>query len=292
VTLRIRFTKLQESLTPSFRFFDRNDERRGKDKKSYKIRRVEMFVQIDNVKIFYETKGNGMPVIYVHGNFASSKWFEDVMKIDGMKTYALDLPNFGNSESINSISIESYAQYLWKFIESLKISRPLLVGHSLGGAVTLKCVIDHPNAFSGLILVDPAPADGLKTAENLYPILESFKDHPELLEFSLANTMPTRKEKAKALIEDALKMNQKAFSGNARALEEYDYSQNLKDIKIPVKILWGSLDPIVSRESLEKMAKMIPNCQFEVFDNIGHSVIVENPKKFIETLVNFKNALP
>ncbi|MGC8590510.1 alpha/beta fold hydrolase, partial [Athalassotoga sp.] len=93
-----------------------------------------MFVQIENVRIFYETNGDGMPVVYVHGNFASSKWFEEVMKIDGIKTYALDLPNFGNSDRIDSISIEVYADYLSKFIESLKISRPILVGHSLGGA--------------------------------------------------------------------------------------------------------------------------------------------------------------
>ncbi len=250
-----------------------------------------MFVQIENVRIFYEANGDGMPVVYVHGNFASSKWFEEIMKIDEIKTYALDLPNFGNSDRIDSISIDVYTDYLSKFIESLKISRPILAGHSLGGAITLKCVVDHPDAFSGLILVDPAPADGLKTAENLYPILESFKNNPELLEFSLANTMPTRKEKAKAFVNDALKMSPKAFSGNARALERYDYSQNLKDIKIPVKILWGSLDPIVPKESLEQMARMIPNCQFELLDGIGHSVIVENPKKFIEILVKFKNAL-
>ena len=251
-----------------------------------------MFVQIDNVKIFYETKGNGMPVIYVHGNFASSKWFEKVMDVPSSKVYAIDLPNFGNSGWIEEISIEKYSYYLWKFVENLKIEKSILVGHSLGGAVVLKCVIDHPENFSGMFLVDPAPANGLKTLEVVYSVLESFKNHPDFLEKSLEGIMPTKQEMAKILVEEGMKMNPKAFSGNARALEEYDYSQNLKDIKIPVKILWGSLDPIVSRESLEKMAKMIPNCQFEVFDGIGHSVIVENPKKFIETLVNFKNALP
>lgn len=250
-----------------------------------------MFIQINNVKIFYETKGAGIPVVYVHGNFASSKWFEDVMNIDGMKTYALDLPNFGSSQRVDQISIEVYADYLWKFVESLKISMAILVGHSLGGAVTLKCVLDHPNAFSGLILVDPAPADGLKTPENLYPVLENFKDHPEMLEFSLGMTMPTKKERAKTLVKDAMKMNPKAFSGNARALENYDYSKNLKEIRIPVKILWGNLDSIVSKEKLMKMANMLLNGQFEVLDGIGHSIMIEDPKKFIEILVHFKNAL-
>ncbi len=250
-----------------------------------------MFVQISGLKIFYEFKGKGMPVVYVHGNFASSKWFEDVMDIPEMEIYAIDLPNFGNSERIDSISIENYANYLWKFVESLKITKPILVGHSLGGAVTLKCTIDHPDAFSGLMLVDPAPADGLKTPENLYPVLESFRDHPEMLEFSLGMTMPGRKEKAKSLVDEAMKMNPKAFSGNARALENYDYSKNLKDIKIPVKILWGNLDSIVPKEKLEKMANIIPNGQFEILDGIGHSVMIESPKKFMEILVSFKDAL-
>lgn len=250
-----------------------------------------MFITIDGVKIFYEVKGNGSSVVYVHGNFASSKWFEEVMDIPEMIVYAIDLPNFGNSDRIDQISIEVYANYLWKFTEVLKIQKPILVGHSLGGAVTLKCVIDHPNAFSGLILVDPAPANGLKTPENVYPILEGFKAHPEALEFSLTGTMPTRKDMAKVLVNEAMKMNPKAFSGNARVLEKYDYSERLKEIKIPVKILWGTLDPIVPKESLQKMSNEIPNAQFEILDGIGHSVMIENPQKFIDILVNFKNAL-
>jgi branched-chain amino acid transport system permease protein len=250
-----------------------------------------MFVQIDNVKIFYETKGNGMPVIYVHGNFASSKWFEKVMDVPSSKVYAIDLPNFGNSGWIEEISIEKYSYYLWKFVENLKIEKSILVGHSLGGAVVLKCVIDHPENFSGMFLVDPAPANGLKTLEVVYSVLESFKNHPDFLEKSLEGIMPTKQEMAKILVEEGMKMNPKAFSGNARALERYDYSKDLSKINIPVEVLWGTLDPIVSRNDLEKMVTLIPKAKFDLLEGIGHSLIVENPKIFTELLVKFENGL-
>lgn len=250
-----------------------------------------MFTTVDGIRIFYEVKGDGMPVVYVHGNFASSKWFEDVMDIEGLKIYALDMPNFGNSDGMGEFSIEKYAYYLWNFIQSLKIENSILVGHSLGGAVTLKCVIDHLEAFAGLLLVDPAPANGLKTSEIVFQVLESFKDHPDFLEKSLEGIIPSRKKMAKNFIKEAMKMDPIAFTENARALERYDYSNDLSKINIPVKILWGELDLIVPRNALEKMAHMIPNAQFEMLDGIGHSPIVENPKKFVEILMSFKDDL-
>ncbi len=250
-------------------------------------RRPKMFVEIDGKRINYEICGDGKPIVYVHGNFASHHWFDEVIDIKGFKTYALDLPNFGDSDGIEKISIEAYAEYLWKFIKALKIKKPILVGHSLGGAVVLKCAIDHSKELSALMLVDPAPANGLKTPEQNYPILKSLKRRADLLERSLMEVMPTKKSAARRLTKEALKMKPKAFTENAKALERYDYSDELSKLTLPVKILFGALDPIVPRAALEEMAKKIPNAEFNVIEGVGHSLMVENAKKFKEMVEDF-----
>ena len=254
-------------------------------------RKPKIFVEIDKKRINYEICGNGKPIVYVHGNFASHHWFDEVMDIDGFKAYALDLPNFGDSDRIEKISIDTYAEYLWKFIKALKIKKPILVGHSLGGAVALKCAIDHSKELSALILVDPAPARGLKTPEQNYPILESLKRRADLLEVSLMGIMPTQKKLARRLIKEALKMKPEAFTENAKALEKYDYSDKLSKLELPVNILFGTLDPIVPRTALEDMAKKIPNAKLTVIKGVGHSLMIEDTKKFKEMMEEFGHAL-
>lgn len=254
-------------------------------------RKPKMFVEIDGKRINYETCGDGKPIVYVHGNFASHHWFDEVMDINGFKTYALDLPNFGDSDRIEKISIDTYAEYLWKFIRTLKIKNPILIGHSLGGAVALKCAIDHSKELSALMLVDPAPANGLKTPEQNYPILESLKRRADLLERSLMGIMPTKRGAAKHLTKEALKMKPEAFTENAKALEKYDYSGGLSDLELPVNILFGTLDPIVPRVALEDMAKRIPNAKLKIIEGVGHSLMIEDTKKFKEIVEDFSHAI-
>lgn len=255
-------------------------------------RRPKMFVEIDGKRISYEVRGEGKNLIYVHGNFASHCWFDEVMDIEGYKTYALDLPNFGDSDRINEFSIETYASYLWKFIKNLEIEKTILVGHSLGGAVVLKCALDHPKEISALLLVDPAPANGLKTPQENYPILKSFKRRADLLEAALASVMPTRKEMAKILVKEALKMNPESFTENARALEKYDYSDEISNLNIPVKIIFGTLDAIVPRNELEKMSTKMQNAELKILKGVGHSLMIEDPLKFKKIVKELGDALP
>ncbi|MDD2334083.1 MAG: alpha/beta hydrolase [Mesotoga sp.] len=254
---------------------------------------VENYARIVDKKIFYlETVGSeGIPVVFVHGNFASSTWFEPSLEIlpERFKGYAIDLPSFGRSDRLEEISIDNYANYVIDFILEMEADGVVLVGHSLGGAVAQSVVIKRPDLIDRVILVDPAPPDGLITPEEVYPYLEMYKGNRELLKKALMGVMPTRKEDdfLERLVDDALLMDEKCFVENARALDRYDFSDELKKTEVPHLVIVGKLDQIITEEMARRFEKLVKNIEVKVLQEYGHSVIVENTELFMEMFIDF-----
>jgi pimeloyl-ACP methyl ester carboxylesterase len=147
------------------------------------------------LNLAYEEAGAGHPLVCVHGNVASRRWFTKLLEHPprGWRVIALDLPNFGDSEEMpGEITIERYVRYLHSFMSSLNIGAPVLLGHSLGGSVVQAYASMHADQLRGLILLSSAAPSGFKTPEERYPLLQSLSNNRKLMTQVLAPTMPSR----------------------------------------------------------------------------------------------------
>ncbi len=246
------------------------------------------FIEIDGKKIFYNINGDGFPMIMIHGNFASHRWFQKVNDLEGYKVYSLDLPNFGRSDRIQNISIDDYASFVKSFMKKLKIEKAVVVGHSLGGAVAMSLSYNNPQMVEKLILVDSALVDGLKTPSENYTSLSLLKNNRSLLKNALTAIMP-RVIDTKLLNEltnEALLMDKKCFTENARALESYNFTDISSNFKGETLFILGKFDNLITKSMAEKTCEVI-NAKLEYFDNLGHSIIVENPQLFKKVVYNF-----
>ena len=247
-------------------------------------------VEVNGMRISYAVAGTGTPLLYVHGNTGSKLWYKKVMEVDGLRTVAPDLPNFGDSDRIEIADIDVYADYLRDFVRRMEFPTPLpVVGHSLGGAVAISLSLRNPGIVSRLMLVDSAPLDGLKTPEDRYPIIERYKSDRELLKKGLQAVTPTLDDPAflEHLTDEAMKMNPIAFTGNARALERFDYRGSAGEFDRPVLVVVGEKDVIITREMAEATAAGFPRAELRVLEGVGHSVMVETPELFIRLLREF-----
>jgi branched-chain amino acid transport system permease protein len=247
-------------------------------------------VEVNGVRISCNVAGTGAPVLYIHGNTGSKLWYERVMEVEGAHTVAPDLPNFGDSDHIEVADIDVYADYLRDFVRRAELPTPLpVVGHSLGGAVAISLSLRTPELVSHLMLVDSAPLDGLKTPEDRYPIIERYKSDRELLKKGLQAVTPTLDDPAflEHLTDEAMKMNPIAFTGNARALERFDYRGSAGEFDRPVLVVVGEKDVIITREMAEATAAGFPRAELRVLEGVGHSVMVETPELFIRLLREF-----
>ena len=247
-------------------------------------------LEVEGVKLAYAEAGTGRPLVCVHGNFASKRWFTPqlVEPPEGWRVLALDLPNFADSDALpGAISIEGYAEYLKGFIDGLELERPVLLGHSLGGAVVQTLVSQAPELAAALLLIAPAPPNGFKTPEETYTYLELFKTNRSLLAQSLGATMPTRKPSYfEAIVDDAFNMSGAAFTGNARALERYDVTLSLSDIDCSALVLHGGRDYLVTEAMAQRTAKVLRG-KLELWPDVGHSPQLESPQAFNTLLAEF-----
>jgi len=247
-----------------------------------KMKTEEKTITIKNTEMFYRIQGSGPPMVFVHGNTGSSIWFSRVMDISGYTTYAPDLPNFGTSGHIDTADIDMYADYLKGWMDALRLENPVVLGHSLGGAVVISLAIRYPESVKKLILVDSAPLSGLKTPEEHYPIIEQYKRNRDLMKQALASIVPTLEDEEflEKLTDSAMKMNPIAYTGNARALERFDYQGRGEEFTGPVLVFVGEKDILINEETGRKTAEAFPKGEFRLLEGVGHSVMVEAPDTF------------
>jgi len=234
--------------------------------------------------------GAGPPVLYVHGNTGSRRWYSRVMDLPGCRTIALDLPNFGRSDRLpGEPDIFRYADVLGDFIAAAALDRPVLVGHSLGGAVAMALAAARPELPRALVLVDSAAPSGLKTPESRYPAIEAMRADAELLASALASVAPTLDDPAflAELVDDARLMAPAAWLGHARALSLFNLSGRLGAYAAPVLVVRGGLDRLITGEMARETAAAFPRARLETLEGVGHSPIVEAPDRFVALLSRF-----
>ena len=111
------------------------------------------------------TQGGLGAIVFVHGNWATSSWWEPVLASPLTKPWrgiAYDVRGRGRTTGPDSdYSIPSLAADLGSFIDALGIAAPDLVGHSLGSAIVMQFALDHPATVSSLTVAAPAWVDGI-----------------------------------------------------------------------------------------------------------------------------------
>jgi pimeloyl-ACP methyl ester carboxylesterase len=118
------------------------------------------FVTVGENRIHYVEKGEGPPILFIHGLGGQLHHFRHPL-FDafgpGYRLIAIDRPGSGYSVRAPRASarLPEQAAVIARFIEMLGLQRPLLVGHSLGGAVALATALDHPQLVSGIVLLAP-----------------------------------------------------------------------------------------------------------------------------------------
>ncbi|HEY1746445.1 MAG TPA: alpha/beta hydrolase [Xanthobacteraceae bacterium] len=123
------------------------------------------FIEVDGARIHYVDEGSGPPLVLIHGlggqmhNFTHS--LLDRLK-HNHRVIILDRPGCGYSTRPRkgSAALGAQAKTVAGLVDKLGLERPLIVGHSLGGAIALMLALDHPEKIGGLALLAPATHAG------------------------------------------------------------------------------------------------------------------------------------
>ncbi|UVK53144.1 alpha/beta fold hydrolase [Mesorhizobium sp. AR02] len=269
---------------------------------------VGKFIEIDGNRIHYVDVGHGRPIVFLHGLGAQLHHFRHTLFGHfgpGYRLIALDRPGSGYSVRANGATgrLPEQAALVCRFIEKLGLERPLVVGHSLGGAVTLTLAVEHPEAISGIALL--APLTHLETRARqrfdlLYipsRLLRWIMAYTVAIPLSLRYARPTMEFifAPQAFPADYMvdgggwlglrPVHFQATSADVVAVEQDlgRIEQRYGEIAMPAGILFGTADRVIDiRIHGEPMRGKIEGLDFEPVDGVGHMPQFVEPRRVID----------
>lgn len=249
--------------------------------------------------MYFDKRGSGPAVVLVHGLGAYSfSWRDTVAALSGnFTTYAVDLLGFGESAAPSGFAHTAKAQAVAvaDFIKAQGLSNPIIIGHSMGGAVCLYLATQAgAPSLSKMILIDavaspPKPsAGGTRTAPSAgmdLPTALATHALEEAYAVPKRITAPQIAGYAKGLSSSS---QQEAFFKHTSKLGEVSFSASeLAGIKIKTLIIWGEDDKILCMKRGEDLARALPDAKLERIKSCGHIPHEEQPKETNDLIANF-----
>jgi pimeloyl-ACP methyl ester carboxylesterase len=257
----------------------------------------------DRGLVHYEAYGRGQPVILLHGWLESwDHWLGTMESLSrSHKTYALDFWGFGESEKqAESFTVQDYIEMVNQLMEYLGITCAPVIGHSMGGTVSLGLALEYPERVQKVAVVgSPVVGDGLalflrlaarrSLASLAYRVPGALPLGVRLFSPFLARDWKTWYEMFER---DLSRTTLASFHYSIASLRRTDLRPRLKEIQVPVLGVFGLADRIVDPGQGEVLAHCIPTAEVCYFKRSGHFPMADEPERFYRALCEFLDHRP
>src|ERR1700736_4650710 len=248
----------------------------------------------------YEAAGDPAlpPLVFLHGiGGAARAWRGQLDFFKGhYRTIAWDMPGYGGSAPLPTVSIAALASALQDFLQQVGATKPILVGHSIGGMIVQQLLSKNPGIAGAIVLAQTSPAFGKPDGDWQKSFIDARLGPLDRGE-TLASLAPALVKElvgddpdagGVALARDCMAdVPEASYRTSMLALLGFDQRNALKDIKIPTLVLSGSKDKNAPAPMMAKMATYIPSANYVELEGAGHLVNLERPQAFNAALDQF-----
>jgi pimeloyl-ACP methyl ester carboxylesterase len=194
-----------------------------------------------------------------------------------MRVFAPDLPGHGKSSGIGRQSIVAYAASILDFLGALNITKAVIVGHSLGGAVALHLGIHNPRHVLALGLLGAGAR--MRVAAELLDNSASAATLPLALRFIERNAYGERADRrmrAQAMHQMA-SIRPTVLHGDLLACNSFDEFEGVRKVRAPALVICGDEDQLTPLRYSEYLAGRMKNGRLLRVEQAGHMVMLEKP---------------
>lgn len=256
-----------------------------------------MNIQSSSKGIYYRTLGSGKKsIVYVHGFCENMSLWDNVLsEIPGYGQIMLDLPGFGLSNGLTFSSLKNMAEIVVEFLQENDISNPILVGHSMGGYLSLEILKNNLMPVRALAMIHSTfEEDSPEKKANRDKTIEFLEHNPlsAYLKVFVEGLFAPENAKNPILIEKANQIVSQNNSANVQAgLKAMRNRQGslewLRGTEIPVYIVCGQYDTHVPLMRSLHAASLCKTGMFSLLENSGHLGLLEEPEKIKKGIGEF-----
>jgi pimeloyl-ACP methyl ester carboxylesterase len=280
------------------------------------------WVQLGSVRVHHTHGGKGSPVLFIHGLGSSGymEWrFNMEATAERHRVFAPDLPGFGRSEKPQArYGIPYFTRFIERYMEDRGLRSAAVVGASLGGRIALELALESPRLVRKLVLVNALGLGrpkvhvsyGLVTIPRLGEALmnvarEALRWAPSQTIRRVAARYAGSSSDLKRTMDDdyldnlrelyAAEGYHNAYLATVRSLVtpkavfggQHDITTRLKELKVPVQLIWGADDPLFPVAHAARAHSLIERSRLTVIEGAGHTPQAERPEEFNRVLHTF-----
>jgi pimeloyl-ACP methyl ester carboxylesterase len=248
------------------------------------------------------------PVVLLHGSGSSLHAFDGWAQALAAERRVIrfDLPGFGltGPSPENIYTIDHDTCVLINLLDELGVTKCVLAGASLGGAVAWRTALAHPSRVEKLILVGAAGYPKTVISQPIGYKLLTMPGIPWLLQNTLPrflvvqgfrNAWGDPEKVTTEMVERSIELTQRA--GNRRAIIErfrqFDpgaFAAEIQQLKLPTLIIWGGKDRLIPPDHAHRFHHDIEGSTLAIFDELGHAPEEEDPAMCLPAITEFLDA--
>jgi 3-oxoadipate enol-lactonase len=237
-------------------------------------------------------------LVFLHGIGGAARVWRGQLDVfgDRYRAIAWDMPGYGGSVSLESVSIAALAGALKDFLHQLGAVKPILVGHSIGGMIVQQLLVDDPIFAEYIVLAQTSPAFGRADGDWQKEFLEA-----RLGPLDRGETMASLAPRVVADLvgDDAdpagielacacmASVPEASYRAAMTSMLGFDLRKSLGQISVPALLIAGTKDRNAPAPMVKKMASFIPNATYVELEGVGHLAALEQPKEFNAVLADF-----
>lgn len=258
------------------------------------------FLQIKDNQIYYEISGNGIPIILIHGGYLNHEIWQkqiDFFNKKGFKTIVYD--DLGHGKTINGKEEVYGYQIVEEIRKKLNLEKINIIGLSWGSMIALDFALNNPKSLDKLILISPG-LNGWnyfqdpKAEENFNQrqIAKINNDKNSFVEYFQKNWTDGPNQSTRRINEKLRNDIGEILLNTVENHWEENWSKlstktNWSSIEAKTLIITGNLDAIDILKIAKQYDEEIKKSQWIEIENVGHTLIVEKPKKVNRIIKNF-----
>jgi len=247
-------------------------------------------INVNDIRLVYERRGRGTPLVLLHGYPLDHHLWDDVAPLleDTFDLIIPDLRGFGGSSTVDSFyAMEDFASDIAALLDHLGIQKAAIAGHSMGGYIALAFARLYPERVSGLGLVaSQVLADPEERKQGRY------KSAAEVADKGIASVVETMTPKFTSdpqLQEFARKSMEgqqpAAYIGALKAMaERVDSTPLLSSLAVPVVVVHGDADQLIPIDRAREVKAAIPDAHLVEISGAGHMPMMEAKEKTADAL--------